>query len=279
MLQRLVRLASAVIGVLAFASPSASEDRGFRLTVDQELQETGLLDYVLPRFSLKTGIRVTTSAHPAKALTTPDVMEEMGAMIADALSVPEISPAARAWPAFRVLEDDSGSAAVYWIVLSGRSGNDSAEVFADWLLSEIGQNTISAFKADGKSLFASVEAETAAQPIEFPEGDTAAGEKLALSHCGRCHVVNHKNRMGGIGSTPSFAALKSIPDWQDRFLTFWSLNPHPSFTQVEGLTEPFDPNRPPHIFPVRITLDEMDAILAFTATIEPKNLGAGVELR
>ena len=85
--------------------------------------------------------------------------------------------------------------------------------------------------------------------------------------------------MGGIGSTPSFAALRSLAGWEDKFLAFWSENPHPSFTQVEGLTEPFDPDHPPHIAPVEITLDELEAIYAFAATIEPKDLGAPINER
>ena len=82
------------------------------------------------------------------------------------------------------------------------------------------------------------------------KGDIDLGETLSLLHCGRCHVVNEKNRMGGIGSTPSFGALRAMPAWGDRFAVFWTLSPHPSFTQVEGMTEPFDPQHPPAIAPV-----------------------------
>jgi hypothetical protein len=102
---------------------------------------------------------------------------------------------------------------------------------------------------------------------------------LAHGTCGRCHVVSERNRFGGIGSTPSFPALRSMPDWEDRFRTFWALNPHPSFTQVEGLTEPFDPASPPHIAPVHLTMAESDAILAYVAGIAPKDLGAEIEAR
>jgi hypothetical protein len=106
--------------------------------------------------------------------------------------------------------------------------------------------------------------------------DIELGEAQSLLHCGRCHVVNEKNRMGGIGSTPSFGALRAMPAWEDRFAVFWTLNPHPSFTQVEGMTEPFDPQHPPAIAPVWPTLEEVEAINAFAASIPPKDLGAEV---
>lgn len=66
------------------------------------------------------------------------------------------------------------------------------------------------------------------------------GERLVRQHCTRCHVVGDLNKYGGIGSTPSFGAIKSLPDWQDRFAAFWSLLPHPSVVQIEGLS----PQRP-----------------------------------
>ena len=106
--------------------------------------------------------------------------------------------------------------------------------------------------------------------------DFAPGEKLTLAHCGRCHVVNERNRYGGIGSTPSFAALRTVADWEDRFQAFYALNPHPAFTQVAGVTPPFVPERPSPIHPVELTPDEIEAIIEFTRTIAPKDLGAEV---
>jgi hypothetical protein len=106
------------------------------------------------------------------------------------------------------------------------------------------------------------------------EGDAVQGSRLALVHCGRCHVIDKRNRMGGIGSTPSFAALRGRTAWHELFLKFFTENPHPSFTQVEGVTIPFGPDRVAHIAPVEVTLDEIDAITAFVATLTPKDLGA-----
>ena len=105
------------------------------------------------------------------------------------------------------------------------------------------------------------------------------GEKLVRQHCTRCHVVGNLNKYGGIGSTPSFGAMKSLPDWQDRFATFWSLLPHPSVVQVEGLS----PERPKGLLAttkqIFLNMDDVDAIQAYVDTVPVKDLGGGVNYR
>jgi mono/diheme cytochrome c family protein len=101
----------------------------------------------------------------------------------------------------------------------------------------------------------------------------APGEKLTLQHCGRCHVINQRNRMGGIGSTPSFGALKSLADWRAKFEAFWFEPPHKAVIQIEGVTEPFHPERPPPMAPVELTEAEVETILKFVETIKAKDLG------
>ena len=113
-------------------------------------------------------------------------------------------------------------------------------------------------------------------PRPAAAADYAPGEKLTLYHCGRCHVVNEKNRYGGIGSTPSFGALRTLDDWEVRFDAFFTLPPHPAFTQVEGVTEPFPINRPSPIHPLELTLDDLETIKNFARTIPPKDLGAEI---
>ena len=99
------------------------------------------------------------------------------------------------------------------------------------------------------------------------------GERLARFKCARCHVVAPEGGLGGIGSTPSFAAIRALEDWERRFNVFWTLAPHPSFTQVEGVTPPFHEERPSPIAPVELTLDEIEAIAKYAATIAPADLG------
>jgi hypothetical protein len=109
--------------------------------------------------------------------------------------------------------------------------------------------------------------------------DFAPGEKLALFNCGRCHVIGPRNRMGGIGSTPSFPVLRTFPDWEARMKAFWTLRPHPSFTQIEGMTEPFAEDQPSHIHPIRLTLEELDRIIGYARTVEPADLGPDLGLK
>jgi mono/diheme cytochrome c family protein len=106
-----------------------------------------------------------------------------------------------------------------------------------------------------------------------PARASGDGERLALRHCGRCHVVGEANRFGGIDSTPSFAALRAVPGWRDKLDAFWTVGPHVAVIQIEGLTDPFPPERPPPMAPIEITMAELEAIRAFIATIEPKDLG------
>ena len=105
------------------------------------------------------------------------------------------------------------------------------------------------------------------------------GEVLVRQHCTRCHVVADLNKYGGIGSTPSFGAIKSLPDWQDRFAAFWSLLPHPSVVQVEGLS----PERPKGFLAttkqIFLDMNDVDAIQAYVDTVPVKDLGVGISYR
>ena len=65
----------------------------------------------------------------------------------------------------------------------------------------------------------------------------AKGREVVRQHCTRCHVVPNMNPYGGIGSTPSFAALKWLSDWEHRFEVFYTLPPHPALVKISGLSE------------------------------------------
>jgi hypothetical protein len=58
---------------------------------------------------------------------------------------------------------------------------------------------------------------------------------------------------------------------------FYLLNPHPAFTVVQDVTDPFDPNRPPPIAPIKVTLDQIDALLAYMQGLQPADLGAPIK--
>lgn len=245
------RFITAALALAVFCTAAAGSDKGFALAVDPALTESGLTRYILPRFSLKTGVRVT----PVPPGTDADL--EFGADVEGAAAV------ARDGVIFAV----------------SRPKGDQAKRFRDWLLSDVGQSTVEAYAPEtGAPFIGARDASFDGSPTLIA-GDVVEGERLSLDLCGRCHVVSGKNRMSGIGSTPSFAVLKSLPDWESRFSAFWALKPHPAFTRIDGMTEPFDPDRPPHIFPVEMTLDDLDAILAFVSGTAAADLGAPLESR
>ena len=162
-----------------------------------------------------------------------------------------------------------------WSVTGSKAAGP--DLFMEWLLSEIGKRTIESFKLDSVAVFTAQVKDQKVAPVLAFEGDLVQGEALSLAHCGRCHVINETNRMKGMGQTPSFALMRTFDDWDNRFATFFVLNPHPSFTQIAGITESFAAHLPPAIVPLEITQAEIDHILSYVATITPADLGAPLQ--
>ncbi|MSU90137.1 hypothetical protein GE300_10995 [Rhodobacteraceae bacterium 2CG4] len=252
-------IAALVLALALAAAAVRAQDRQITLAAPRALADGGLLGFLLPRFSLKTGIRIEVQpdAGDADVVLTPAAT--IGAGAAERKTR-------------RAFHEAAGD--TVWRVAGDGAKGSNAGRFVDWLLSDIGQRTIDSFR-DGAVYVASADAadEVAEAPLD---GNAALGERLSLSLCGRCHVVGEANRMKGIGSTPSFGALRAIADWQNRFESFYALNPHPAFTQVAEVTPPFDIRRPSPIVPVEMTLDDLEAILAYVSAIAPKDLGAPV---
>ncbi len=228
--------------LLLSSSPVAAQDT-IGLAAPDDVVDSGLLQHILPRFSLKTSIRV--------------VHEPSGPMI--------LGPSPPGEPVFR-----RGG-----ITYHLRIGDDPRhQRFLDWLRSGVGKSTIDAYLPEqGQPFSARFQLPVTVNAPTF-NGDVARGARLSLQHCGRCHVVGPENRLNGLGSAPSFAALRSLPDWAARFEQFFVRNPHGAFTQIVDVTPPFDPARPPPIAPVELTLDDMDAIIAHVARTRAANLGA-----
>jgi len=237
-----------------WAAAAGAQDVPVRLAMPERLIALDFDKQLLPRFRFKTRIAVEVVPEGAEADMVLGIEAEGGT---------------------RVFSDGDG--AVWRIAATGGARAEEVRAFIDWLRSTPGQAAIEGFAPEGTALFTTEVATKTVAVEETLDGDAALGARLALVHCGRCHVVDERNRMGGIGSTPSFAALRGRERWSDLFRTFWTANPHPSFTQVEGYTEPFAVDRPVHIAPLEITMDEVEAITAFVSTIEPKNLGRPVE--
>jgi len=154
---------------------------------------------------------------------------------------------------------------------------EAAETFRGWLTSGPGKAAVESFAVDGRAFFTTQVQQVAVEAAVEVDGDIAQGSDLAIRHCGRCHVVDQRNRMGGIGSTPSCAALRGRDNWSDLFLSYWTKNPHPSITQVAGLTEPFSAERPAHIHAVELTMTEVEAITAFVGELVPLDLGPPIQ--
>lgn len=225
--------------------PAGAQEKAFVLQVPDALQGTGFMKHLLPRFSLKTGVRITPSTEPGDA-----AFGDLGT------------------PVFR--QDD-----VIWHLT--KSDGPYTDAFQDWLLSDVGKRTIEAFAPEGETLFsADVTVKVAVQTVTL-SGDVVEGEKVSLAQCGRCHVVNETNRMNAIGSSPSFALMRTFPDWQERFETFFMLRPHPAFTQVAEITDPFPENLPSPISPIEVTWEQIEAITAYVGSIQPADLGAPIQ--
>jgi hypothetical protein len=228
----------------------AQDDRPVRLHAPDGLVDSGLMQHILPRFTLKTQVRVDLVADPASA----DIV------------LSDTAPGDSAQALF------SDSSAVWYMALA-ETGHDGAQRFADWLTSDVGTNTLVSFAPEGKAPFGPPPEEAAQEVAVTYEGDAKLGHAVSRAKCTRCHVVDAETQGHGIDSTPSFAVLRSLPDWSDRFTAFYTLNPHPSFTQIAGLTLPFPDHRPSPIVPIELTLDEVDAILAYVATMRAADLG------
>lgn len=237
--------------VICWLAPFAAlaEDRLVRLHAPAALVDTGVMDYVLPRFSLKTGVKVE---------------------LVNAADAANMTLGTEGRPVFQ-------GAGATWRMALRTPEHEGAKRFADWLGSDIGLRTVTSYAPDGDALFAppvEEEVEVAAVSID---GDAVLGEELSRVNCGRCHAIDLAGRKNDIGSTPSFFVLRSFSDWQDRFRAFYVLNPHGAFTQIAEVTPPFPEGRPSPIVPIEITLDELEAILAYVAAMEAADLGAPLQ--
>lgn len=100
------------------------------------------------------------------------------------------------------------------------------------------------------------------------EGDVAAGRKLAIQHCARCHVVGDHNPYGGIGSTPSFQWLAKRGDYLERFSTFFERRPHPVYVRVPGNERLTD--LPSFVAEFTVTAENIEDLIAFIETLRPR---------
>lgn len=226
---------------------AGAQDRLLRLYAPEGLRDTGLLGYLLPRFSLKTRVKVEQVADPGAA----------DLLLGD-----------------RGLALFEGAGQIWHMDLT--TDDPDAARFADWLTGDVGRRTVLAYAPEGTALF-SPPSRTAKAPVEVSiVGDAKLGHEISRAKCRRCHAVDDASRMTSIGSTPSFGILRALPDWNARFAGFYLLNPHPSFMIIDGVTDPFRDSSPPPIVPIEMTLDELEAMLAYVSGLEAADLGAPI---
>jgi len=244
------RLWLALVAALLLPLAAQADDKRFRLAAPGALVESGLLAYLVPRFSLKTGVRIEIV--PEGAAAEARLGRDTGAAVFE------------------------GAGAVWRMALAG--DHAGAARFADWLGSEIGQRTITSYEVGGRAPFSLPEPDTAEAGAPAFEGDVERGLRVARAQCGRCHVVAPGGR-GGIGSTPSFPALRTLADWDARFQSFYALRPHLAFTRIAGVTAAFPKHLPPAIVPIEVSAEEIEAILAYVAGLDPADLGAPIQVQ
>ncbi len=225
-----------------------ADDRVVGLYAPPELIDTGLMKHILPRFKLKTQVRV-------------DLVDPSAAQVV-------LGPDGRAL--------FQGAGATWHLSVPGK-GHKGTDRFADWLISEIGQNTVFSFAPDGIAVFEPPSEVVAEVEEVVVTGDVEWGHQVSLEKCTRCHAVDANTAWSSIGSTPSFAVLRSFPDWENRFGAFYVLKPHAAFTQIEDLTEPFPEDRPSPIAPIELTIDELYAMIDYVAAMEAADLGAPLQ--
>ena len=222
-----------------------AEDKLVKLYVPTALEESGLPKYMLPRFSLKTQVRITPVDSPEAA---------------------DLALGPTGKPLFEGLGET-------WRMDVRSPDHPGTQRLVQWLQSDVGQRTIRSFAPEGKPLFGAPTVEAVVAEVEVVDGQAELGHKVSRAKCTRCHAVDLATRGFGIGSAPSFSVLRALPDWQERFEAFYILNPHPSFTQIADLTQPFPADRPSPIVPIEMTIDELGAVMAYVSTMTAADLG------
>lgn len=245
-------LASFLIGISLIFSSAQAQEKQLYMSPISSLRPSQLIQYLVPRFSLKHNIRI----RPSTTDQPPDIA---------------ISSETGASPIFK---NDQN---IWFIHITSSDPQGYAQKFAQWLTSDIGKRAIENYRSDvGDRFSATFDLVKSSQIDAIPE-DISQGRELAAQNCGRCHATDKTNRMKTIGSTPSFGALRTFEDWEIRFEAFFTLNPHPSFTQIEDVTPPFDRKRPPPIEPITLSLEDVDQIIQFVSQIIPADLGMAMQ--
>lgn len=231
---------------------SFSPAYGLSLSIQASVPE-GLIDYLLPRFGLKTQVRFSR-------------LPQDGDLQFTLRSDPDAIP---------IFELNDGSIgylrAARWV-----QDDPAYLAFRDWLLSEAGRATILDYRESGVAIAVPVDPEPEAEIPVVIVGDPAVGQSLSLTHCSRCHKVDRAAKYSGMDSSPSFHAMRGFDDWFVRFSSFYTVSPHKALISVRGSGIEKD-RELITIAPIDLTIEQVNDIVAFVHTLEPLDLGRPIQ--
>ena len=61
--------------------------------------------------------------------------------------------------------------------------------------------------------------------------------------------------------------MKYLADWERRFEEFYILPPHPALVRIADVSADRDDSRPAFVQEIVLTIEDVDAILAFVRTL------------
>lgn len=214
---------------------------------------SGLIEYLLPRFMLKTQIRFDRLPADGDLQFRTDP-GEFGVAI------------------FQLNNGSTGYLhAARWL----QSDADYMR-FRDWLLSDAGRASISDYREDGVAIAIPVDIAPAEEIAVVITGDAEIGRTLSLDHCSRCHKVDRAAKYSGMDSSPSFHAMRGFDDWYVRFSSFYTVSPHKALIHVRGSGIDKDPDLIT-IAPIELRIEQINDIVAFVHTLEPLDLGRPIQ--
>jgi hypothetical protein len=251
---QLIRKTIKLIALACFNALMVGQTNALALSLSHEKAiPSELIQYIVPRFSLKTRIRF-------------DRVDAAGD-IQFVTERPENGP--------QVLKLISGET-VYIHAAGEAAQTPDYQAFVDWLVSEPGRATIADFQIDGRQIAIPTEVQEAA-PIEIViVGDRDHGRELSWSHCRRCHKVDRADKYAGIDNAPSFHAMRSFDDWYVRFSTFYTVSPHKALISVKGSGIEKD-RELITIAPIDLQMSDINDIVAFVHSLTPLDLGKPIQ--
>ena len=250
----MIRKTIKLITAACFGALMVGQSSAFALTLSHDkVIPSELMQYVIPRFSLKTRIRFdrVDAAGDIQFVTEPP---ESGTQVLDLVS----------------------GETVYIRAVGEAAQSTDYKAFVDWLVSEPGRATIADFQIDGRQVAIPAEAQEAA-PVEIViVGDLDHGRELSWNHCRRCHKVDRADKYAGIGNAPSFHAMRGFDDWYLRFSTFYTVSPHKALISVKGSGIEKD-RELITIAPIDLQMSDINDIVAFVHSLTPLDLGKPIQ--